>query len=202
MLSARRLRSPAYDQLSELAYQEDADRLLQQSRESWKRLAEDRLLRFALDGSRLENLPLLSGRVEGTEVHVRAIGTRSIGYRTEARATSGHPMRGAVLVRRKTELDDAFGWMLRRPTFGVWALDAAFSIRATSKSLADAVLDERSVGALHLLAIERSMHAFSYRSGDILVAWRGVERSERLLSEILDLLAYLAVMGAERSPYR
>jgi hypothetical protein len=182
-------------------FEQDVERLLEDSRRIWQTLARDRLLRYAIDGSTREQLPRLAGRVEGIEVELVAVGERYHGYRTEVRARSKHPMRGNVFVSRRTHLGGVLRWHIGRHYFGDPELDGAFRVRATSESLRRAVLDERSVATLRLL-VERTLWSFSYRSGEIAITWAGVERDDTLLSEVLDVAAHLAVTGSAQTPYR
>lgn len=191
------------DDPAERVAAEDIVRLLDQVREVWQAFARQQgfacLVRPGTEGK----LCSIDCRIEGRAVLLVGYGDRAHGFDTEVRATSAHPMKGSVRVRPVGDLD-----VLRRSVLGPAsvrtgdeALDDVLSVRATSKAIGRAVLDERTVALLRIL-VRRPLRLLHYVNGEIRLRWAGIERDASVLLDAIELAAHLAVTGTETTPYR
>jgi hypothetical protein len=181
-------------------FEADVDRLLEESRRCWATFAHQQGLQLAI-GTDPERLPVVTGRVSGIAIELRAAGHRYRGFVTESRATARLPLRGKVRLRPSTDFDQFLKPLLRRRAFDDPVLDAPLTLRGSSASLIAAILDD-PVRALLRRLVQRPLDRFVYDSGAITIRWAGVERSLDLLAEVVEITAHLAVTGSEVSAYR
>ena len=165
----------------------------------WKAYADLRRVQMAPHGT--AGLPMLRGRIESTTVTIRAVGSPQLGYRTLATAEAKLALRGKLrLSPRGVGVWDDFTALLRRRFFDDPELERLLVVRASSRSFARTLLDERVLESVRALAPEQLR--LTYVGGAISVEWGGVERNFAVLDDVTDLLSYLAVQGSETAPYR
>jgi hypothetical protein len=186
-----------FENAAEAAFRLEMERRVEQSRASWAAFASTRSFRTVAIPS---GLPAFTGVVEGTLVEVSAMGDAQVGYRTRASAASKIALRGTVIVAPPDGWRALVAEVWTSNFFGDSVLDQLLVVKTSSASLAHAVLDARVVQTVRTLAPERL--ELYYGDGVIRLEWGGVERQPAILSDVVDVLAYLAVQGSETTPYR
>jgi hypothetical protein len=181
----------------------DIERLLGEARDFWQAFARHHGFPCTIRPDTDGKLCRIEARVEGRAVVVLGYGDRAHGFDTEVQATAAHPMKGRVRVRPCGDLD-----ALRRSLFGPprvrigdEGLDALLSVRATSEAIGRAVLDDRAVPMLRTL-VRRPLRLLHYVNGEIRLRWAGIDRDATVLLDAIELVAHMAVTGAEAAPYR
>jgi hypothetical protein len=168
--------------------------------QSWMELADKRRIRYVASGA--SALPSLEGRVDGADVVVSVVvgfdGDRR--FRTRATTTANIPLRGTVRVRPAGTWEGIFRGLTSSSFFDERELDRLLVVKTSSDVLARTVLDARVLTTVRALARRRL--ELSYEAGAIAIEWDGFEPSLAVLDDVLDVLAYLAVRGAEETPYR
>lgn len=182
---------------SQAAFRREALARVEETRAVWESYAQRRNLRFV--ASSFGGMPAFEGRLESTDVQVAAVGSVELGFRTRATTEAKSALRGSVYVGPPGEWDEIVK-LLRKGFFSEPELDRLLIVKASSRSLARGVLDERLMTTVRALAPGRLQ--LSYAASGIAVEWAGIERNFGILDDVLDALVHLALRRDEASPYR
>lgn len=150
----------------------------------------------------------MTGRFEGIEIEVDAraafedpphLRTEKLprGWLTRVTATPRLALHGDVNVERASRWARLRLW--RTAFFRDPQLNRRLVVRSSSKSVAEAVLDERVATTIRNLGSR--FHRLTYSATQIALTWRGLESAPAVLDDALDCVASLSATAA-RTPYR